>query len=78
MSQKNQDSTPKSLQGIGGQPETAEELITKYGTYEIQPTSDSGHIFPTIAAGLPAELKEKKIDKRNKPFSTGHSNNKTM
>lgn len=77
MSQKKRNPTPKSLQSIGVQPETAEELITKYGTYEIQPTSDSGNVFPTIAAGLPTQLKEKKIDQRNKPFSEGHPNNKT-
>lgn len=71
------DKTPKSLQNIGAQPETAEELITKYGTYEIQPTADSTNLFPTIAQELPTELKEKAKGVRNKPFSKGYSNNKT-
>lgn len=44
---------PLELQSLNGQPTTAEELVNKYGTYEIQPTSDSGNVFPTIAAGLP-------------------------
>lgn len=44
---------PLDLQSLNGQPETAEELINKYGTYEIQPTADSGNVFPTIAQGLP-------------------------
>ena len=36
-----------------GSPETAAELINKYGTYEIQPTSDTENDFPAIAQGLP-------------------------
>jgi ATP-dependent DNA helicase RecG len=42
-----------------GQPETAFELVNKYGTYEIQPTEDSGNDFPTIASGLAKRKKEK-------------------
>lgn len=30
---------------------TALELVNRYGTYEIQPTSDSENFFPAIAAG---------------------------
>ena len=70
--------TPKSLQNIGGQPQTAEELVTKYGTYEIQPTADSENLFPTIAQELPQVLKENAAGTRNKPFQKGHSNTKTM
>ncbi|MBR2339085.1 MAG: hypothetical protein IKA63_06425 [Clostridia bacterium] len=51
---------PLELQSLNVQPTTAEELINKYGTYEIQPTSDSGNVFPTIAAGLPRPLEPKK------------------
>lgn len=36
-----------------GSPENAEELINKYGTYEIQPTADTENDFPAIAQGLP-------------------------
>ena len=36
-----------------GNAETAFELINKYGTYEIQPTSDTENPFPKIAQGLP-------------------------
>ena len=42
-----------SSDAITSQPETAFELINKYGTYEIQPTNDSDHDFPKIAQGLP-------------------------
>ncbi len=44
---------PLAIQSLNVQPTDAEELVNKYGTYEIQPTSDSGNVFPTIAAGLP-------------------------
>lgn len=44
---------------IVGQPETAFELINKYGTYEIQPTNDSDNEFPEIAQGLPQDENRK-------------------
>ncbi len=47
---------------VYGQPETATELIHKYGTYEIQPTLDSDNEFPKIGAGLPTETAKKQRD----------------
>lgn len=44
--------TPSS-EAIFGQPETTNELVNKYGTYEIQPTNDSDNDFPKIEQGLP-------------------------
>ena len=41
---KNADSDEES--------KSAEELINEYGTYEIQPTADTGNVFPAIAQGL--------------------------
>jgi len=38
---------------ILGQPETTYDMVNKYGTYEIQPTSDSDNEYPTISQGLP-------------------------
>ena len=38
---------------VMGEPETVFEMINKYGTYNIQPTSDTDNIFPTIAQGYP-------------------------
>ncbi len=46
-----------------GQPQTAEELINKYGTYNIQPTSDSDNAYPKIAQGLAKCEKDKKYGK---------------
>lgn len=40
-----------SSNAVVGQPEDVFELINKYGTYEIQPTNDSDHKFPTISQG---------------------------
>ncbi len=48
---------------VAGQPQTATELINKYGTYEIQPTADSDNDFPKIAQGLPKQKDRKVIDK---------------
>lgn len=53
MAEKSNDQSTPSTSVIGGSPETAEEVINKYGTYEIQPTADSDHVFPAIAQGLP-------------------------
>ncbi len=33
-------------------PESAEEIINKYGTYNIQPTNDSAWEYPAIMQGL--------------------------
>ena len=52
--------SPRS-EGISGQPETVFELLNKYGTYNIQPTAESGNDYPKIAQGLTEkEAKEAK------------------
>ena len=50
---------------VPGQPETCDELLHKYGTYEIQPTCDSDNEFPEIAQALPEKEKNKSIDKHS-------------
>lgn len=47
-----------AVEAIHGNPETAHEMVNKYGTYEIQPTNDTKNPFPTIAQGL-SEFTEK-------------------
>ncbi len=47
------DTLEPSSTEIAGQPENAFEMVNKYGTYNIQPTSDSGNDFPHIAQGYP-------------------------
>lgn len=51
-----------SVTPVMGQPHTAQELINKYGTYEIQPTCDSDNDFPKIAQGLPEPKNRKQLD----------------
>ena len=41
-----------SAEPVLDQPETAPELLRKYGTYNIQPTSETSNPYPAIAAGL--------------------------
>ena len=38
----------------------AEDVVNKYGTYNIQPTADTKNLFPEIAQGLPRQEKIKK------------------
>ena len=33
-----------------GQPDDCADLVNKYGTYNIQPTSDTENLFPLIAS----------------------------
>ncbi len=44
---------------VMGNPETCDEILHKFGTYEIQPTAESDNNFPKIAQGLPTSRKEK-------------------
>ncbi|MBO5747242.1 MAG: hypothetical protein J6S13_09190 [Clostridia bacterium] len=48
-------------------PDTAEEQVNTYGTYEIQATADSEFDFPAISQGLPSE----KIAPKPKSFYEG-------
>lgn len=64
---KSKDNRPKQeipVNNIVSQPQdSVYELINKYGTYEIQPTSDSDNDFPKIAQGLPKQENRKIVDK---------------
>lgn len=78
MSDEKKDLETPFLMPIGGSPETAEEMVNKYGTYEIQPTADSDHVFPAIAQGLPKGFDEP-IDKpRIKKIREGKTNDKEI
>ena len=59
-SSKKHDWLTPSANNVAGQPETAFELINKYGTYNIQPTSDSDNEFPEIAQGFTTKGKRSK------------------
>lgn len=49
----------KRTEPVFGSPETCDEIINKYGTYEVQDTADSDNDFPKISQGLPTSRKEK-------------------
>ena len=49
-----------AAQPVTGQPETAADMVNKYGTYEIQPTADTDNEFPAIAQGLSKKQKKPK------------------
>lgn len=63
--EQNIEKTPSSTP-IMGQPETAIDMVNKYGTYEIQPTADTSNLYPAIAQGF-----NKKIIKPKKNDRTG-------
>ncbi len=44
--------TEMPLENIKKPPETAEEQINCYGTYEIQSTADNDNMYPAIAQGF--------------------------
>lgn len=46
------DDTPM-LHEFPGEPESCEELVNQYGTYQVQKTADTGNRYPAIAQGLP-------------------------
>lgn len=55
-----------SVQSVTGEPETSYEMLRKYGTYEIQPTADTKHDFPTVAQGLSKNAEKPTKAKKHK------------
>ena len=56
------DPTP-DVHHFPGDADSCFDLVNQYGTYDIQPTADSDHIFPMIAPGLPRKWRDMKLDK---------------
>ena len=48
--------TEMRLENIKKPPETAEEQVNCFGTYEIQSTADSDDFYPAIAQGFNEKL----------------------
>ena len=46
------NNTEMNLKNIKKPPETAEEQVNCYGTYEIQSTADTDNMYPAIAQGF--------------------------
>lgn len=51
---------------VFGNPETCDEILHKFGTYNIQPTADSENSFPKISQGLPTSRQKKNYKGFNK------------
>ncbi len=51
-----------SAENLSSCPETVEEMINTYGTYNIQPTADTFNDFPAIAQGEAPEMKKRPLD----------------
>ncbi len=65
MNKKEKISKADLNENVSGNPETAEQLINKYGTYNIQPTADTENDYPQIAQGLAKTRKnERRIKNR--------------
>ena len=58
------DATPDVHQ-FRGVPENCFDLVNRYGTYNIQPTSDTENLFPLIAPGLPEQWKHMAVGKKD-------------
>ncbi len=43
-------------------PETCEEMVNTYGTYNIQPTSNTANDFPAIAQGTPPYMEDRPLE----------------
>lgn len=64
-----------SSEPFGGMPETAFEMVNRYGTYEIQATSDTENMYPAIAQGFNKEIiKTDRENPRSKRVSKTENN----
>ena len=68
-----------SSEPFGGMPETAFEMVNRYGTYEIQATSDTENMYPAIAQGFNKEIiKTDRENPRSKGISKTENNSKNQ
>ena len=42
-----------------GWPDSEDDVVNKYGTYEVQDTADTDNRYPLIAQGMPTQAKER-------------------
>ena len=56
----------ESITYMTDSPESPYEMVNKYGTYEIQPTADTKHDFPTVAQGLAENAQKPTKAKKHK------------
>ena len=56
---KNEFNTEISVEKFTRNPETVDEMLNSYGTYNIQPTAVNENDFPAIAQGENKRMKER-------------------
>ena len=56
------DATP-DVHAFASPPENGRELINMYGTYNIQPTTDTENLFPLIGPELPERWRHMSLGK---------------
>lgn len=56
------DATP-DVHAFPAPPESAESIVNRYGTYNIQPTVDTTNTFPLIGQGLPKQWRDMHLDR---------------
>lgn len=56
---KNEFNTELSVEKFTRNPETVDEMLNSYGTYNIQPTAVNENDFPAIAQGENKRMKER-------------------
>ncbi len=56
---KNEFNTELSVEKFTRNPETVDEMLNSYGTYNIQPTAINENDFPAIAQGENKRMKDR-------------------
>lgn len=56
------DETP-DIHNFRGVPESCFDVVNQYGTYNIQPTTNTENLFPLIGPGLPRDWENMSVDK---------------
>ncbi len=54
-----------SCEPISGLPETAFDMVNRYGTYEIQATAHTQNQYPCIAQGYNPKIRQKDGENRH-------------
>ena len=55
MKEKKNRKRVSAAEAPQGDPVDAQDTVSKYGTYNIQPTADTENLFPQISQGLPKQ-----------------------
>lgn len=63
MKNKKKMSNMTYINTTDGNPDTAFDMVNRYGTYEIQPTANTNNTYPAIAQGF--NKKQAKTDRQN-------------